>query len=51
MNKKFTSDSIIKEKIENLSPKDSTIAFLMNFARVYSCDTKPLSTTGGYILN
>lgn len=51
MNKKSTSNSIVKDKIETLSPKDSTIAFLMNFARVYSCDTKPLSATGGYILN
>ena len=51
MNKKSTSNNFLKEKNKVLSPKDSTIAFLINFARVYSCDTKTISTTGGYILN
>ena len=51
MNKKYTADSIVKEKKEMLSPKDSTITFLMNFARVYCCDNKHMTSTGGYILN
>ena len=51
MNKKSTSTTALKEGKEVLSPKDSTVAFLMNFARVYSCNNKTVSTTGGYILN
>ena len=51
MNKKSTSETIIREKKESLSPKESTICFLMNFARAYSCDSKSMSTLGGYILN
>ena len=37
MNNKSTSDNIVKELNETISPKDSTILFLMNFARVYNC--------------
>ena len=51
MNKKSTSDNIVKELKETLSPKDSTIAFLMSFARVYSCNNSKITNTEGYILN
>lgn len=51
MNKKSTSDNIVKEMKEILSPKDSTITFLMNFARVYSCNNTSNIKTDGYILN
>ena len=51
MNEKSTTDTIVKEKKEYLSPKDSTVAFLMNFARIYCCNSKQVSSTGGYILN
>ena len=51
MNKKSTYDYVIKEKKESLSPKDSTIVFLMNLARVYSSNPQQASSTGGYILN
>ncbi len=50
MNNKSTSDNIVNELKEIISPKDSTILFLMNFARVYNCHHDK-SITCGYILN
>lgn len=44
-----TTDTFIEGK-EIISPKDSTILFLMNFARVYNCHHDK-SITCGYILN
>lgn len=51
MNKKSTTDTSIKELKETVSPKDSTITFLMNFARVYSCNNSTITKAEGYILN
>ncbi|MBQ7819492.1 MAG: hypothetical protein IJ341_07330 [Bacteroidales bacterium] len=51
MKKDSTPIKTIKKKEKELSPKDSTIAFLMNFARVYSCENKAINFTGGYLLN
>lgn len=51
MNNKSTSDNIVKELKEALNPKESTIAFLMKFARVYNCNNAIVTKTEGYILN
>lgn len=51
MNEKFTPEQTVKTKIEELSPKNSTLSFLMAFARAYSCNNKAISSTGGLILN
>ncbi len=50
MNNKSTSDNIVKELNEIISTKDSTILFLMNFARVYSYNNY-VSVKDGHILN
>lgn len=51
MKKDFTLVKSVRKQKEVLSPKDSTIAFLMNFARVYSCENKAINSIGGYLLN
>ncbi len=51
MKKDSTPVKSVRKQKEILSPKDSTIAFLMNFTRVYSCENKAINSTGGYLLN
>lgn len=42
MNKNFTQDNVIdkKKEVKDNGPKESTLAFLKQFARVYTCEKK-----------
>lgn len=51
MKKKFTLNSTAIKSKEQITPKETTIAFLMNYARVYNCNGYAISETGGFILN